>query len=90
LAAETRLIASAQHALRARAPRKALRMLSEHARRFPNGKLAEERDAARVLALCELSARREAAAALQRFRTRWPGSPLMIRLDANCGFEAGE
>lgn len=67
---EVALIASAQQLVQAR-PRQALYQLGVHARRFPQGAFAEERDALRVFALARLgellSAQREARGFLQRY-----------------------
>jgi RNA polymerase sigma-70 factor (ECF subfamily) len=79
------LLSEAQKALSAGQPERALQFLDEHARTFPRGTLAEERTAARIVALCKLGrvakARSEAAAFLQRL----PDSPLSERVRAACG-----
>lgn len=51
LAAERALLADARAAMQASDAARALAILDEHARRFPRGQLAEERDALRVAAL---------------------------------------
>jgi len=61
-----------------------LRILEDHARRFPNGALAEERDAARVLALCDLQRLDEARDVARRFLREHPRSPLAPRVAHAC------
>ena len=51
LAAERALLADARAAMQTSDAARALAILDEHARRFPRGQLAEERDALRVAAL---------------------------------------
>lgn len=84
LAEEMRLLRSAQSALSAGDPETALARLAEHARRFPAGTLAEEREAARILALCRAERRGEARAAAARFLRERPTSPLAPRVRASC------
>jgi hypothetical protein len=55
----------------------ALPPLAEHARRFRNGRLAEEREALRVKALAGLGRDHEAARAAAAFEARFPRSPLI-------------
>ena len=59
---------------------KALDAIAEHQRRYPAGKLREEREALRVKALSGLGRNEEARAAAERFRERFPGSVLTPRL----------
>jgi hypothetical protein len=54
----------------------ALSPLAEHARRFKNGRLAEEREALRVKALAGLGRTEEARRAAAAFRARFPRSVL--------------
>lgn len=84
VAAETLLLESAQRALAARDAEHALALLAEHAQRFPNGALTEERGAARVLALCELGRTNEARSAFAAFLRTAPRSPLIPRLQDSC------
>lgn len=81
---ETRLLASAQRQLRHGAPGRALRLLELHARRFSRGILEQEREAARVLALCALGRHQDARGARHDFLQRWPGSPMVARLRPDC------
>ena len=84
LAEEVRLLAGAQRALNDGDPITALARLAEHGRRFPSGTMAEERDAARALALCRAGRRQEAQAAAARFLAERPTSPLAARVRASC------
>ncbi len=62
----------------------ALRALSEHAERFPNGLMQAERDATRILVLCDLNREQEARTAARAFRAHAPNSPLRRRIEASC------
>jgi hypothetical protein len=62
----------------------ALETLAEHARRFPNGALREERQASRILALCQLGNVAAARAEADRFVLEAPGSPLVDRVRGAC------
>ncbi len=84
VAAEVALLERASGALRAGDPKRALAAVSEHARRFPNGALAEERDTERIVALCALGRRDEAATATQRFDRAYPSSSHAARIRAAC------
>lgn len=84
LVEETRLLREAYAALRSSDPQLALRLLDEHARRFPRGVLSEERSAQRIVALCNLGRLDEARAEAARFSQRSPASPLMKSILASC------
>jgi hypothetical protein len=87
LGGELPLIEQAQQALRQGNPQRAMSLLAEHERSFPNGTLAEERLAGKALALCQLgqtAASRQAADVLRRFN---PHSPLWPRVAKACGFD---
>jgi hypothetical protein len=84
LAEEVGLLRRARAALNAGDPAAALAHLAEHSRRFPAGVLAEERDAARVLALCHAGRRDEARAQASRFLRERPSSPLAARVRESC------
>lgn len=84
LAEETRLLGRARAHLRVGSPSKALAPLAEHARRFPQGQLSEDRMALRAQALCEsgdMKAGRAAAAAL---RKAFSASSHLPRIDRAC------
>ncbi|GAC1394795.1 MAG: hypothetical protein NVSMB47_04430 [Polyangiales bacterium] len=80
---ELTLMQQAQSALGAGQPGKALVLLDEHAARFPNGTLSEERAGARVLALCALH-RGDARKAGESFLAAHPASPLAARVRVAC------
>jgi len=81
---ETRLVSEARAALRAGNASGALQRLEEHARTFPAGVLAEERDAERVAALCALGRTSEARARATRFSREHPTSALGAKVRATC------
>jgi hypothetical protein len=84
LAEETRLLHAAQRELASKHAVAALELLDEHAVRFPGGALAEERSAARVLALCALGRSAEARRVAEAFVSSSPQSPLVPRLRGSC------
>lgn len=55
----------------------ALAACAEHARRFPSGQLAEERESIAIRALMELGRKAEAVARATEFRARFPESLLI-------------
>jgi len=67
-------------ALRSGQPARALELFDLHARLYPRGVLAEEREAERALALADLGRTVEARAAIDRFVRVHPASPLAARL----------
>ena len=84
LAEETRLIAAARRSLRNGSPRAALKPLTDHAERFANGQLAEDRMALIARAHCEagdVKTGLEKAAALGR---AFPSSSHMSRVERAC------
>jgi hypothetical protein len=85
VAAEVRLLAGAQTALRDGDAIRALGLLDEHARRFPKGALGEERDAVRIASLCALGRATEARDAADRFLRAAPLSPHAGLVRASCG-----
>jgi outer membrane protein assembly factor BamD (BamD/ComL family) len=62
----------------------ALAKLDEHQRSFPSGLLAEERTAARVVALCGANRQAEARALAATFLKQHPTSPLAPRVKSAC------
>jgi hypothetical protein len=86
LAEEVAILSKATSALRAGQPSEGLGLLNEHQRKFPNGRLAEERRAARIQALCALGRRTEAEAELTRLARSSPRSPHLARAQRACGF----
>ena len=60
----------------------ALVLLAEHGRRFPKGRLAEEREALRVRSLARAGRGDEARRVLAAFANRFPHSAFLHRLQA--------
>jgi len=79
-AAELGLLQRAQVAYAGRDFPGALALVAEHGRRFPNGRLAEEREALRVRSLAGAGRADEAARAAAGFAARFPRSVLLPRL----------
>ncbi len=75
--AELRLLRQARDAVARGDFAAALLPLAEHARRFKNGRLAEEREALRVKSLAGLGRTEEARHAADAFRARFPRSILL-------------
>lgn len=71
---EAALIRSARAALGSGSPGRALTLANEHAERFREGLLAEERDAVRIQAQCRLARHDEAALARTAFEREHPHS----------------
>lgn len=84
LSAEVALLGRAHRAIAAHDGSTALGHLDELARRFPDGVMMEEREAARVFALCETGRRDEVRAAAQRFLRDHPTSPQRARVSGAC------
>ena len=80
VADEASLVHAGVVARRAGEPARALALLDTHARQYPQGVLAEERDVERALALADLGRVTEARAAVDRFLKDHPRSPLAARL----------
>lgn len=78
-AAELALLQGAQAAYSDRSFATALHLVAEHARRFPNGRLAEEREALRVKALSGAGRQKDADKAASAFSERFPRSALLRR-----------
>ncbi len=85
VAAEAELLRQADGAVKAGQPARALALLDEHAARFPNGILIEEREAERIVVLCALGRTDEARAAASQFLRARPHSPLGRRVRESCG-----
>jgi hypothetical protein len=64
--------------------------LDEHARRFPRGALSEERDAARVLALCAQGRAPDARASASAFVAANPRSPFAAQVRRACAAKSAE
>jgi hypothetical protein len=74
---ELRLLRLAREAVARQDFAAALAPIAEHARRFKDGRLAEEREALRVRALAGLGRTDEARRAAERFEARFPRSVLL-------------
>jgi hypothetical protein len=83
--AEADLLRQADGALKAGHPSQALALLHEHATRFPNGILSEEREAECIVVLCALGRTEEARASASQFLREHPKSPLGRRIRESCG-----
>ena len=79
-AAELELLQRAQAAYAGRDFAGGLLVLAEHSRRFPNGRLSEEREALRVRSLVGSGRGNEARRAVAAFAHRFPRSVLLPRL----------
>lgn len=84
LAAELGLIRRAHAAANAGNHMEALRILGEHASRFPSGSLAVEREGARAISLCGAGRTTEGRPLAERFLRTHPGSPLRGRVSRAC------
>ncbi|MFV8755209.1 hypothetical protein ACNOYE_32065 [Nannocystaceae bacterium ST9] len=71
-------------------PERALEQLDEHARKFPQGSLADEREALRVVALCKLDRLAQARTAARSLVASRPRSPLLDRVREGCPALADE
>lgn len=84
LAAEVELVTAAKTALDADDPEVALARLADHARRFPDGQLANERRGYRAIALCEAGKPAAGRGEARVFLDAHPGSPLAARVRRAC------
>jgi RNA polymerase sigma-70 factor (ECF subfamily) len=84
LAAENALVAAARDALARGDHATALAKLSDHARSFPNGQLAEERAALRIEALCAAGKHAQGRAEAKQFLRDHPGATQAARVEAAC------
>ncbi len=85
LTLEVDLLRRAQQARAAGEGQEALRLLSEHQRRFPRGSLRMEREVSRILVFCESGQRRRGVALAERFLSRHASSPAAARVRGACG-----
>jgi hypothetical protein len=81
---EARVLADARTASRYHDEARALALLDEHARMFPNGWLANEREAERILVLCRMGRQAEATRAGAVFLEGRPKGPLTQRVEMSC------
>ncbi|MBX3207128.1 MAG: hypothetical protein KF764_18925 [Labilithrix sp.] len=88
---EARLLADARQARQEGEGTRALALLDEHARTFPNGWLADDRAAERIVVLCGLGRRADAIREAAVFLEGRPKGPLTRRVETSCaGANAGE
>jgi hypothetical protein len=85
LETDTALIRAAQEALLAHDPARALRLLDEHAVRFPSSALEPEESSERVFAFCAEKNTDAARAAAGKFLSAHPTGPLALRVRGSCG-----
>jgi hypothetical protein len=83
--AELGLIRSAHASYASHDFANALAMVGEHAQRFPQGLLAEEREALRIRSLAGTGRTKDAERAVSAFARRFPRSVLLPRLRAELG-----
>lgn len=81
---ERELVSFAQRAIAEGSQTRALDLLEEHARQFPHGAMAEDRDALRVVALCRAKRFADAERRRAQFFRRWPKSLHASRVRGAC------
>lgn len=81
---ELALVSAMQLALRSGNASQALARANEHARRFPGGALAQEREGARAIARCQLAQPAARSAIQSVFEARYAGSPYAARVKDAC------
>jgi|GEM_PF-3781203 len=84
LTKEVQLLQAAQLALRAGDTQRSLALLAEHTWTYPQGHLAEARDVARILALCQAGNVAQSKLHAKRFLQQRPESPYALRVRAGC------
>jgi len=84
LTREARALADVQRALSEGRSREVLLMLAEQNREFAGGALGQEREAARIMALCAAGRLAEGRAAAVRFLSTNAGSPVAAHLRDSC------
>jgi hypothetical protein len=87
---EVRLMNAAQKALQGSQPQRALELLSEHATRFPRGKLASARQVTRMMALCQAGQTDKARHEAKQFVAQNPSSPFVDRVKTICASDPKE
>jgi hypothetical protein len=87
---EIGLLRDARSELREGRADRALGLLDESVRRFPNGTLAEDRAAERVFVLCALNRVDESRAQALRFLADHPRSSHAVSVRTSCGLYDGE
>jgi RNA polymerase sigma-70 factor (ECF subfamily) len=87
LVAELELLHRARAAWHRAEPSRALALLDRHRARYAESAVAVERDALRVLCLCELGREREARPLGRRWLRAATDSPLRATVERSCAFE---
>jgi hypothetical protein len=82
---ELALLGDAQQALKAGRPSAALQLVEQHAFRFPQGALIQERMVVHTLALCALHRMSAARTTFELLTQRAPEAPILARVRRNCG-----
>ena len=84
LAGETALLSAANSALARHDIAHAAALLAAYDRQRAPSLLGEEREATGILVACAAGRPGAARTAAARFRTRWPRSPLLARIESSC------
>ena len=84
VAAELALVRQASTAKREGKLGEALSLLGDHAKRFPGGVLAQEREVLRAEVLCARGNKTQARTLVERFASRHPTSALLGRMNGVC------
>lgn len=90
LAAEVAIITAAKTAIDADDPERALARLAEHARRFADGQLANERAGYRAIALCAAGKTTAGRGEARVFIAAHPASSLVSRVQRVCGLSSSD
>lgn len=84
---ELALLQRAQLAWREGAAQRALGLLARHRRVYPASQLTLERDALRILALCQLGQRGEARPLARALFARTPEAPMRAAIEQSCALK---
>jgi hypothetical protein len=84
LSVEARGLATVQRALKEGRNAEALQLVEEQRQQFAHGELQQERDAARIVALCAVGRVADARSAARDFLSNSPRSPFAARIRASC------
>jgi hypothetical protein len=84
LSVEARALAKVQSALKEGRNAEALSLVEEQQQQFAHGELQQERDAAKIVALCAVGRVAEARVAARDFLANSPRSPFATRIRSSC------
>jgi hypothetical protein len=87
LAVEIELLQRAQLAWREGAATRALALLAQHRRRFPHSQLGLERDALRILSLCQVGEQAQARSLARQLLARAPEAPMRTSIEQSCALK---